>query len=387
MRKDYGYIFNTFNNPFKFHSMKSKIFMTMALAASMVFVACDNDEENGGVPKGNSPKSVTINLANVTSGTRSAGGEDITEGTAIPLTKFQVFFTDGTKLYKGKDSANSAELDGYINVESDESLTQTFHFLPAAVTEVIVIGNREKIGASTEAELNEALKDLNIGEEQDTKALTLYAKSGLTNANEADEADNNPLYTATLNLAPTIARLYVEGFTCNFDEGVYKSLDMMKLALNNYYESTDLDVSGDQVTSTPKGSDHNITVSTGTVWDWFADLEALESSAWNYFSYDDLTGMSLTPDVPTAASDLYYHFFVGSEKPQLVLQCKGDDGTPLYLPTLRFTQDGEEVVFQPGYIYKMNFSFDESDFKHPDKCVDITVETAKWQVVTVTPEF
>lgn len=80
-------------------------FSNLILAASIVamtFASCNKEDEAG--TGDNSLKSVTISLANVLPGTRSAipdGEGDLSE-TEINLINYQVFFSDGTNLYRGK---------------------------------------------------------------------------------------------------------------------------------------------------------------------------------------------------------------------------------------------------------------------------------------------
>ncbi len=80
--------------------MKVKSFLLTALAASMTFVACDNNDNEMG-QLDNTPKSVSINLSNVIPVTRGAG-QAIKDDSKVSLADLQVFFTNGTTLYKGK---------------------------------------------------------------------------------------------------------------------------------------------------------------------------------------------------------------------------------------------------------------------------------------------
>lgn len=348
--------------------MKIRNLMLVALAASMTFVACSKDD---GVPDAQgTPKSVTIKLANVVTPSRSTGGAQITDGQAVNLTKYQVFFSDGTKLYTAKEANNQDAAEQYFVTPEDGALATTgnFHFLPAEVNKVIVIGNHEKINATTEAELNIALA---IAQEQNADELTLYAESGLTPKTPVHE-DNNPLYEANLTLAPTIARLYIKNFSCTFSgTPEYTSLKLQKLALNNYYTTNTL-------ASETVGGLTNTTLTEANVWDWFAKLPA-------GFDNDNLD-ISLSSTSATAPSGgLYYHIFPGVE-PQLVLRAEGD-GTPLYLATKSFKSGDAPVVWEAGKIYEMDFAFKATDFDQPDKCIDITVKPVNWVVVPVAPEF
>lgn len=357
--------------------MKITNLMLVALAASMTFVACSKDD---GAPAGQgTPKSVTIKLANVVTPSRSAGGEQIVAGKAVTLTKYQVFFSDGTNLYPAKEIDNqTAAVQYFDNTAGAVPSEGNFHFLPAAVNEVIVIGNHVKIDATTKAELDLALS---IADEQDEDNLTLYASSTLTLVNKTeDDNQNHPkdnlLYEANLSLAPTIARLYVKGFTYsnpNGDPLKYSELKLEKLALNNYYTTNTL-------VNKRTGGLTNETLNDSTVWDWFAGLQG-------GFHNDALTKYTLTPTAPSATSDLYYHIFAGLQ-PQLALRLTGD-GTPLYLATSKFRKkDGSYVnTWEAGTVYEIEFNFSDTDFDQPDKCIDITVTPVNWVVVAVTPEF
>lgn len=353
--------------------MKISNLMLAALAASMLFAACSKDD---GVPaEQGTPKSVTINLANVVTPSRSNGGTQIGDGDAVNLTSYQVFFSDGTDLHKAKNPDNSTDAQQYFD-NSNRAVPSTgnFHFLPAAVNKVIIIGNRTEIEASTEAELNLAL---NIADEQDASKLTLYAESGLTRVSEEEDNDDihttdNPVYKADLTLAPTIARLYIKNFTCTFGgQPEYNSLQIQKLALNNYYTTSTL-------ASKTVGGVTNTVLTDANVWDWFANLP-------EGFHNDNLS-ITLTSTSATAASGgLYYHIFPGVE-PQLVLRAEGD-GTPLYLATKSFKSNGQPVTWEAGKVYEMDFAFAATQFAQPDKCIDITVKPVNWVVVPVTPEF
>lgn len=354
--------------------MKIKKIALLALAASTLFVACNNNENDSPVSPDQAPKSVTIKLANVVTKTRNSGGNIIPQGTAVALSSYQIFFSDGTKLYQAKDADNQLDADQYIDANDlvEEALPDelSFHFLPAAVNKVIVIGNHEQISATTEADLD---LELNLADEQNVEDLTLYATSQLT-SKTPEHDDQNPLYEAELTLAPTIARLYIKSFTCTFSgTSGYSSVSLEKMALNNYYTSNTL------ATNT-LGSIVDETIDESTVWNWFAGLTA-------GFSNDDLDIM-LTSDVNTATSSLYYHFFPSAGTvPQLVVRAEGD-GTPLYLATSNITQaGGGPVEWKAGTIYEMDFAFDVEDFGQPQKCIDITVTPVNWVVVPVIPEF
>ena len=362
--------------------MNVKFLALAAVAASMTLVGCNKTltPEETGVPK-----SVTIKLANVVPGTRSAGGDQIAEGTAVTLTSFQIFFSDGTNLYTAKQADGTTDAVQYFSgADVAGNLEGSYHFLPSAVNKVIVVGNYgSQITEKTEADLNLALK---IADEQDIDDLTLYAESGLTPVTDDhsgvhDDGSASAVFEADLKVVPRIARIFITDFSYTYttDGSAYKSLTLQKIALNNYYAANTL--------ATQAVSDLQATaISDATAWDWLAGHS---TPSWDW---DDLSHITLTPTAAntavTAESKHYYHFFVGSGAvPQLVLQCKSADDTPLYLATSGFKVGGNDVTWQNGYIYELSFAFDDEDLTSPDKCVDITVTPHEWQVETITPEF
>ena len=366
--------------------MNVKFLALAAVAASMTLVGCNKTltPEETGVPK-----SVTIKLANVVPGTRSAGGEQIAEGTAVKLNSFQIFFSDGTNLYPAKQSDGAtAAVQYFSGADVAGNLEGSYHFLPSAVNKVIAIGNYgSQLNVGTEADLNLALK---IADEQDINNLTLYAESGLTPVADGDHSGDHTgdmqgsasaVFEADLKVVPRIARIFITDFSYTYttDGSAYKSLTLQKIALNNYYAANTL--------ASQAVSDLQATpISDATAWDWLAGHS---DPSWDW---DDLSTITLTPTAAntavTAESKHYYHFFVGNGTvPQLVLQCKSSDDTPLYLATSGFKVGGNDVTWQNGYIYELSFAFDDEDLTSPDKCVDITVTPHEWQVETITPEF
>ena len=171
--------------------MKVKSFLLTALAASMTFVACDNNDNEMG-QLDNTPKSVSINLPNVISALTRSAGQDIADATDVSLTDLQVFFTDGQSLVKGK-TAEGTDATHYFSSknEFDNRADAVFHFLPATVNKVIVVGN---IGEeSKETTYTGLQKDLAIADEQNEEDLFLYREVELTTSASFDN-EGHPLY-------------------------------------------------------------------------------------------------------------------------------------------------------------------------------------------------
>lgn len=218
--------------------MKVKSFLLTALAASMTFVACDNkDDEMGQLD--NTPKSVSIDLSNVIPVTRGAG-QEVEDNSKVSLTDLQVFFTDGTTLYKGK-TIEGTEATHYFSNKSnfDDRADKVFHFLPAEVNKVIVVGNNgSQINASTYVDLK---KDLIIAEQQNPTDLDLYKEVELTSVSGQDEA-GHPLYKAKVVLEPRVSRIEIGKFEYTAPtqgQRKYKSIEVQQVMLNNYFGKAD----------------------------------------------------------------------------------------------------------------------------------------------------
>lgn len=365
--------------------------------AGMAFAACSSEDEVAGVDQ--SPKSVTISLANVMPATRNADAP-IADATDVALADLQVFFTDGTNLYKGK-TTEGTEADHYFaNLTEFNAATRdaVFHFLPAGVNKVIVVGNKgaEWTGVTTYAGLVETLE---IANEQNDQDLYLYGESGLTLDDE--DTEGHPLYKAAVTLEPRVSRIEVSAFEYLALNGQrkYSEIVIDQVMLNNYYTKAN---SQNSDASTVKKE----TISAGTVFGilndatgWLTDkfvstpadgkLDVVTLNAASTYKKVYATTGNPVPLRPA------YHFFPDASDiattghPQLIVKLIGtlaEGGTkvPLYLATSTFTP---AVTSDVAKIYVMNFQFDDNDLEDPEKCVEVTVGVKSWDVVAVTPEF
>ena len=133
----------------------------------------------------------------------------------------------------------------------------------------------------------------------------------------------------------------------------------------------------------------------------FNYLNALTPS-WNN---DTVAGAALVTnaaDANNVSTNISYSFFPGSVKPALVMSLDATaagsaTAAPAYVFTNNFRYGSTDLSamnfadgtlgFCPGYIYRMDFIFDESNLNHQDKCIDVTVTVDTWKVVAVTPVF
>ena len=349
-----------------------KFFMALA-AVAMVATSCVQGDDDFAV-KG-PQKSVQFSLANVI----STRGEDapIPNETKVNLKNYQVFFvgSDGT-LYSGK-GVNGEAVSHYFETAPTE--VQTFHFLPAAVAKVVVVGNYgSKITTATKLDDIEAIATT-WKDQQNDENLLVYGEAELVKA--ADDDDHANTYKAVVKVKPLVARIEVSGFKCTFStEPLYEKIDVTMVKLNNFYPTSNIGgvVSPADILNSP--------INDETAYPFF-------NAAAPEYSKDEIE-VSLTPSAASVelpnTGYLVYNFFPGAV-PQLVARVAGTNGTsvaPLYLATKGFYNGSEKITeFKPGTIYRMNFAFADTALAQPEKCVEVSIEVAEWVVVNVTPEF
>lgn len=378
--------------------MKFSKLMLSALVAAGAMVACNKVETDN--VNLNQYKSVELSLANVQFMTKADAGDEIKNGDAVKVSSFQVYFTDGNTLYTPKDK-DGKDVTAYYAADATGAIAalgsvQNYHFLPDAVDKVIVVGNLpQNTTATSVADLNTTLK---IAEQQSQTGLTLYAESQLvTSGNHVETIDGHTalVYKATCNLMPRIARLEIKsvGMTFNAAPHLFDKVEFKKMAFVDYYENCNLAtaVAGAPLFDLDLSSDVPV----------FNYLNALTPS-WNN---DSVAGTALATNAADAnkvATNISYSFFPSSIKPALVMSVDATSAgsataAPAYVYTNNFRYGSTELTSQnatdgysgfcPGYIYRMDFIFDETNLQHQKKCIDVTVTVDTWKVVAVTPIF
>ena len=380
--------------------MKLTKFMCAAFAAMFALVGCNKDNIDDATSK--NYKSVDIVINNVKMGTKAGGTDTKLDDTKIQLNSLQLFFSDGENLYTAYDATNQPA-DTYLDATElsglDANLSMSFHFLPANVTEVLVIGNKAEItGATTKAALNATVE---IAAYQDVTNLLLYAEAPLTAVekdthNNGSNAHLSNVYKANLSIMPLVARFEVENFSCDFETGSTAKVVVDKMAFLKYFSQCDL-MSAEVVAGTEQTID---ITSQQAIYGYFQDPVKMNKANWNndYFDAADAKHpvVELTAANSSVDVNIAYNFFCnGAESPIHLLDIKHYEntsaaGAPAYLWTNKYFKEGttEQVTtFEPGKIYRLSFKFSEENLKFQDKCVDITVSVATWTVVRVTPGF
>lgn len=393
--------------------MKVKSFLLTALAASMVLVACDKNESDlNPSPTDKSLKSVTIKLPNINQAIDTrATGKGMKAG-QIALKDFKVFFLNasgecinnqvpstedlGEGLTQPPLYFSGEDVSNHVGSEN----TTTYHFLPAATAKVVVVGNCGDITEYTEINKNyNVLNDGDSGEgvTSDTDGhpyYPLYGDATLTLKTGTDDQNHNNVYTASVQLAPRIARFEIYGFEYTKDAAAsftYTSVELNKIALANYATIYNLQtgVAGNKTTAPDE---------TAMVWDWIESATAPWANEFTSYSLqqsdkqyvdgtdvaeDDTDGSKYTGNMITFGVTPSTK---AADNPELLLSFYGvqDSGkTPLYLHGKFTTSE----AFQAGKIYRVLFPIKDGSWDQPERCVELDVTVAEWSITVVTPEF
>ncbi len=381
--------------------MKAKILFVATLATAVAFVSCNKEPQ---AVADTETKTVKVDVSGVFAGTRGDDYAAVSEG-AVQVNNIEVYLVDGSGNFRtGYDANGKDEVTWDMNYNNwSTSWTQSYHFVPAAVNSVIVVGNTNAEGQTYTNKSGVDNVSLSIANEQNPAALSLYGYDGslIRAATQPDAKDNQPLYTANVLLKPLVSRLEISAF--QYTGSNYNNLTIKRVFFTNYYEEAKLST-GDL------SSLETLTVSQTDVFQKLQDAE-VTGGAWYY----DDPALTLNGNTETAVTGnpLAYCFFTSGATvtvPQVIvwLQSTNTDGTVqnLYLKTSGFYKadsyyvkdaDGnatteisankENAVTSTNQVYQTKFVFGDEHLDNPEKCVDLTVSVVDWELIPVVTEF
>ena len=382
--------------------MKTFRIMCAAMVAAMTLASCQKEQ----APEDKGLKSVEIKLNNVAVATKAVGGLDYDlEGKNIQLNSIQFFFSDGTTLYEAKD-INQGKADVYFDADElvamNGNIKASFHFLPASVKKVIVLGNYTEKAVAKETDLDATLS---IADYQDVENFPLYAEAPLSSFTveehtiDGSTADYK-LYKVNLDIYPLVSRFEITSIGCSLPTGSSKIMKVNKMAFADFYDKCSLRTGdGDLLRS--------VVLEEEPIFNYFQ--KQMLTSKWNNDFFNEVDGvqlegnshpvMELSVDNPYDDTDIAYNFFCkGAPSPTLLFDITTfqsaaymaeKNGAPafLYTKTYRLNSGDPVTIFEPGKIYRMDVRFAEDDLTHQAVCLDITLNVVKWTVNIVTPEF
>ena len=375
--------------------MKLTKLMLSASVAALALVSCNKMDSTPEVAK--RLKTVEVSIGNIAL-TKALAGDKIENGDAVLVKDFQIFLTDASgNSYEAKVADGSAAAQTYWSTVdlAAGAINAAFHYVDPNCTKVVAVAN---VGKQLTFAEYKSLAALEVGNQQDQKAIALYDEKNLVVANKqhTDAAANgttyvSDVYKADLVLTPRISRFEVDGFTVKFNaEPKYNEIKVTQLAIQNYYPTTSL------VTGTESGTLVNHVANLTNQADVYAWLDATPAEVW-YRDYFDLT---ITPAAATkdTPKPLAYHVFSSDATPVMIIKLLADN-QPAYLYSKGFYKaDGTPVTtFEEGKIYRMSakgevendgsIPIDEDDIDPMDRCLEITVDVVDWAVELVYPEF
>ena len=400
--------------------MKKLFIAAMALAT---IVSCSKDDAGDTVLTSNK-KSVTISIANSQMGTRAgAAGETtkvVNDQYAATVDQLTVLFLNNSEqvvesyaLSEGTEEETTAATEGII--------TRRFHGVSESVNKVAVVRYNGSIAAGTaystivaaaNDEAAAAFTDVEGTTNLNTDVMSIILTSGEAvklapgageNATcEYTDAQGNThkynLYTATVTVAPTFARLEIHGVSVtnlgqvtNAD-GSVEGLDEVKLGQFTFgggetgpytkdftgitfWGNFKSKKSGDWATSTADNTVTSWTPTEGKAISW--NMLPTEVSAPTYTVAEEVETISnpMVLNVQVDAADV----LIQDKDRTVTIKALKDKNTQTPI-----------TAFEAGKVYTLNLAFDESDISSPDVakvCVEVTVKVSTWTVVEVKPEF
>lgn len=359
----------------------------LVLVALMALGAVACDKNDGGDDVATGKKSVVLKINGITSNlSRGTGGETQDDTREAVLKNVTIYFSDGNTIYETRRIAEGEE--DWADLTNGENGV-IFHNLPAAVSQVHIIGNAQ--GSVTQYNTVAAMKrhGLNVEDQQDMNNVTMYgADETLAEATITDtEHSGLKLLQADVTLVPCVARIEIGNIECE-DLGIsFGELDLQVIGLLNFYERVQVD--GTNASSM-------IAVDDVIPYDKTAqgDEIVFGDSEYTPEGWDVITGSNKTLNPENKrfnpAEGRYVYNFIPSAdlRVRLNLDAKTAAGAvhPYNTVTAKFTEN-----FTAGKIYKLDFKFQEEALKpwDPDEqlCVNVVVTVQDWEVVTLTPTY
>ena len=387
--------------------MKLTKLMLSACVAALALVSC-NKENHTPVTEG--VKTVEMSIANLIM-TKGEAGSKISNGAAVVVNDFQVFLTDDSYTHNYTDGVkgdNSAAPKFYwSNADLGTgftSIAQNYHYVSHHCTRIVAVAN-----AGKQLTLDEAIElGTTIDLQQNQDNLLLFANATLSRHADGkmheDDGKYAEVYVANPVLSPTVARFEVDGFVMNFNGDKYTKAKVLDIAFQDYLPSMKFaKATGNRIRPI-----ENLDLDA-EVYSWF---NSDNTANYGWFR-DSFTDAILEKPATADASNRYiakvdinpkaYHFFAPAHVPDMIinLTLDGAAGTniPAYLWTATFIDANGDPLegILPGKIYRMSAAgetlgdgsipFEEDDLNAVERCLEVTVDVADWEVILVTPEF
>lgn len=363
----------------------------MAAAIVLGFSSCSNDEDGGITGDNSKPKSVFLKIEQgpATYSESSVVGDQ----TEVNFSSGELFFTNGAGEILKHYTISSADTDAGNISMTDVKSGVSLKNLPGAISNVHVVGNVPSGVTLAKTGNISVVKNtvLGVAEQSDINKVNLYGTSALVDKGTTSSEKNNE-YTATINLAPTVARIELTEITGGGD---IQSFKVAGVFTDNFYKEASMEGKTAAAALIDNGADADIFKIPSTVYDVFAN-----NTIYDWYT----TGLLAVNKVAKPGSGVWsYNVFAettGTAVPRIVIRLEnvvttqGDQGTQFI--TIKGMKDdsGKLATIEAGKVYSISAGkllFDETDIaeKPNQNLIDVEVKVtlATWKVVDITPEI
>ena len=374
-----------------------KLLLSLA-ALAMIAVGCEKNEGPNVIES--NKKSVDITIVNGVQATKAvaevkptpAGGAGAIQDredkqAAASTTELKVLFANA--------AGNVVEAYSFAEAKAVENengkWNYRFHGVHESVTQVAVVRNNaeEFVGTNLSVYANAAAKEVIVA---DLSALNLYGSSdiawdGKTTCTVTDAAHNTEytynLYTAQVDVVPTLARVEITGITCT------------DLGETTFKASTDPTVTGGfdelalQKIAFGKDEAYYYTFTTNDILKgvYKDETEADRKTKRDLVPYNPGPGenkviaWNIAPSVEYPSDNVPMTLYVKASAYDY------DVNTADKTLTINGLTGADK--FERSKIYRFAINFKESNLDESNEaiCVDVTVKIADWVIVEVDPEF
>ena len=374
-----------------------KLLLSLA-ALAMIAVGCEKNEGPNVIES--NKKSVDITIVNGVQATKAvaevkptpAGGAGAIQDredkqAAASTTELKVLFANA--------AGNVVEAYSFAEAKAVENengkWNYRFHGVHESVTQVAVVRNNaeEFVGTNLSVYANAAAKEVIVA---DLSALNLYGSSdiawdGKTTCTVTDAKHNIEytynLYTAQVDVVPTLARVEITGITCT------------DLGETTFKASTDPTVTGGfdelalQKIAFGKDEAYYYTFTTNDILKgvYKDETEADRKTKRDLVPYNPGPGenkviaWNIAPSVEYPSDNVPMTLYVKASAYDY------DVNTADKTLTINGLTGADK--FERSKIYRFAINFKESNLDESNEaiCVDVTVKIADWVIVEVDPEF
>lgn len=379
--------------------MKFKYAVLTAVTFLAAFTGCSNDDEKGGTAN-NTPKSLFLKISNDAPATYA---EVPVQGAApVVFSSGTLYFTDAAgDILDYYTISTAATSTSNINITTLTGSGETIQNLPGETKDVYVVGNTTGLPTSGNISVVKN-KLLQVYSQATISNVHLYGTGTLpaTPTTPAVPGVSNDLYSVSLTLAPTVARLELTDITAT---GEITGFEVAGIFVDSYYSQAAMDGTVDagnmiiNGTNAPafdnETAEYNVALK-GPIYDWYTPALVAVSNV-----VAPATGTVWGYNVFAAAGSAG-----GSTVPRIIIRLKNITATPasgITFPgdqflTIRGLKSAGTALaaINAGEVYNIGagvFTFDETNLTSvPNMAlidVIVNVTTANWVPVAVTPEL